>query len=311
MSSIFREKIQVRVFAESSISSLGGNPLTIFLCDNSATTNDEAHSNLAKTCPWESVMIQNINHAFVHPEIAFYLPSGQSISYCAHAAMGAVAYIAQSKNISCGQIEYKCCSGGIDDDNNQQIQIAFVDSNTVTLITKKQLIEESVDEAIVKKLIDLVGLSKSNIITSADVPSILNASVSRSKTLVMIENSYILHAATGPSDAILFRDLCDSIQSTGLYLYSSVDTSSKQINDDVNVVSTLCYECRQFPRSSGYPEDPATGIAAMALACSLSKRGFGSTFEFYQGTAMGRRSKIVVKDDGESIHCSGLVLFEK
>ena len=28
----------------------------------------------------------------------------------------------------------------------------------------------------------------------------------------------------------------------------------------------LRYECRQFPRASGYPEDPATGIAAAALA---------------------------------------------
>ena len=53
------------------------------------------------------------------------------------------------------------------------------------------------------------------------------------------------------------------------------------------------YECRQFPRSSGYPEDPATGIAASALAATLrfgpddNKKSTIVNYDIYQGTAMG------------------------
>ncbi len=64
------------------------------------------------------------------------------------------------------------------------------------------------------------------------------------------------------------------------------------------------FECRQFPRFSGYSEDPATGIAAGALAASFHKRQSAysrgkfwgdSNYTVVQGTSMGRPSKINVK----------------
>jgi predicted PhzF superfamily epimerase YddE/YHI9 len=70
------------------------------------------------------------------------------------------------------------------------------------------------------------------------------------------------------------------------------------------VKGDLAFECRQFPRFSGYSEDPATGIAAGALAASFRKRqlmcpsgesGGNSNYDIHQGTAMGRPSKIIVK----------------
>ena len=58
------------------------------------------------------------------------------------------------------------------------------------------------------------------------------------------------------------------------------------------------WECRQFPRASGYPEDPATGIAAAALACHLRQelRIDLPAYKLYQGTAMGKPSLIVVDE---------------
>lgn len=58
---------------------------------------------------------------------------------------------------------------------------------------------------------------------------------------------------------------------------------------------------RQFPRASGYPEDPATGVAAAALAASLQHERLPWTqqsgrFKFYQGAAMGHASLILVED---------------
>ena len=66
------------------------------------------------------------------------------------------------------------------------------------------------------------------------------------------------------------------LTSTGIYL----NPRSRNVGE---------FQCRQFPRASGYPEDPATGIAANALAASLKKSG-RSNYQSYkkvQGVAMG------------------------
>jgi trans-2,3-dihydro-3-hydroxyanthranilate isomerase len=92
-------------------------------------------------------------------------------------------------------------------------------------------------------------------------------------------------------------DVCGAIGSTGLYPFAIVDRAA----------ATLA--ARQFPRSSGYPEDAATGIAATALASGL--RQFGATSStrvtVHQGEAMGRPSKITVTFRGDQCWLSGHV----
>lgn len=87
-----------------------------------------------------------------------------------------------------------------------------------------------------------------------------------------------------------------------MYLYSTF--TKREIIEASAEERELAFECRQFPKSSGYSEDPATGIAAGALASSLHKRqimchnseSWGSgNYHVFQGTAMGRPSKIHVK----------------
>ncbi|HEY2834972.1 MAG TPA: PhzF family phenazine biosynthesis protein [Rhizomicrobium sp.] len=58
------------------------------------------------------------------------------------------------------------------------------------------------------------------------------------------------------------------------------------------------FEARQFPKASGYPEDPATGVAAAALAFGLlaqAQVGEGDKIRVLQGRAMGRPSAIGVR----------------
>lgn len=156
-----------------------------------------------------------------------------------------------------------------------------------------------------------------------DWPIFLNSSVARPKTLIPISSIQRLHAATPPQNPDTFRDMCDSIESTGVYLYSIlppalIETTNKKVNIE--------FECRQFPRWSGYPEDPATGIAAGALAASLCRRQMtntrdGSCYTCFQGTAMGKPSKIHVEiDDYDSsdegyptnlkVTYTGVVIFD-
>ena len=140
-----------------------------------------------------------------------------------------------------------------------------------------------------------IGLNEDDIDKRSDNNSatmsstaLLNSSVARPKTLIPVKSADLLHAATGPQNATKFQQMCESIDSTGLYLYDSSTMNN--------------IECRQFPKSSGYAEDPATGIAAGALAASLFRRrqhlnsnDEASTTTICQGTAMGRPSQIKVK----------------
>ncbi len=89
------------------------------------------------------------------------------------------------------------------------------------------------------------------------------------------------------SKATLIETICESIGSTGLYPYAAIDLQEQ------------LFTARQFPKSSGYPEDAATGIAAAALAFGLLRSGMVKTpnrpILVNQGRAMKRPSLISVR----------------
>jgi predicted PhzF superfamily epimerase YddE/YHI9 len=96
----------------------------------------------------------------------------------------------------------------------------------------------------------------------------------------------------------LVKGLCEKIGSTGLYPYA-VSDGAKDV-----------FEARQFPKSSGYNEDAATGIAASALAFGVLGNGLVEDGEgvvnVRQGWAMPCPSEIVVrfrKQDGAIDGC--------
>lgn len=88
--------------------------------------------------------------------------------------------------------------------------------------------------------------------------NVVNAATSRVKTLVRMPTVAALDALTPLLAQV--EATCAAIDSTGLYPYA-VEAAA----DGTTVVAA-----RQFPRSSGYPEDAATGIAAAALWGYLS-----------------------------------------
>ena len=122
---------------------------------------------------------------------------------------------------------------------------------------------------------------------------VVNAATSRTKTLVPVDSSARLDAIVPLWDEV--EALCTRLDSTGLYPYA------------VSGRDPLVVDARQFPRGSGYPEDPATGIAAAALAYGLLERGLlspdGSTLTVRQGRAMGRPSRISVRLDPDGSGC--------
>lgn len=359
-------------------------------------------TSLAQSCDWESVMVymnrttttattnqhpasyynhthyyttiaSRLNRLNTVPEMIFYMPSGEEVSFCAHAAMGACVGItseyppsnthitvhnhdendSSSSSVPSSKISFTSNGGQI-------YHFATVKHNTMVELKMDAPLQETELytqnksdplKPILHQILHEMGLSivdvddRTTSTTTNYIPPFLNSSVARAKTLLPIVNVERLHQATPPQHADVFRTLCDSIDSTGIYLYAPVVPATTTTNTSTVNTTTAKdgpyigeFECRQFPRASGYPEDPATGIAAAALAASLNHRRDKSSnnetnaslqnekgYLFHQGTAMGRRSQIQIRfssqdeedDDGEDndtslktneiLYCSGWI----
>ena len=296
----------------------GGNPVTIFypLHDDryeANTLTSTERTELAKSCAWESIIIEPHNDSSETQVFRFFMPSGEEVSFCGHAAIGASAFVSNKKsmlnvdnfmsaNINAAMVALPFITA----DNSQYNSRVY--GNRVELIMNVQHKEldcaKMQDTSSVEEILNQLGLHSNDLLTNSELPTFINSSVARPKTLIPIKSVDRLNDASPPKDSRKFRDICDSINSTGVYLYA------KHNNPESS------FECRQFPRASGYSEDPATGIAAGALAASLYKKGIiRDCYSIDQGVAMGRPSNIEVKiesynDFDVKLSYTGLVVFD-
>lgn len=78
-------------------------------------------------------------------------------------------------------------------------------------------------------LLSEMGLEMTDIPSTSESgicwPAYINSSVARPKTLIPIATLERLHAATPPQNTTTFCQMCDSIDSTGVYLYSTFTES--------------------------------------------------------------------------------------
>ena len=114
-------------------------------------------------------------------------------------------------------------------------------------------------------------------------------STARSKLMVPVRDHRDLDAIE-PRPEELWA-LCDRVSSTGVYAFTTAPRNGAAVA-----------EARQFPVRAGYPEDPATGVAACALGAYLSvhtpydaEDGPERSFRIEQGHAMGRPSVLVAR----------------
>jgi predicted PhzF superfamily epimerase YddE/YHI9 len=307
--------------------------VTIFSTDQ--TLSRAAQTKLARACEWESVIIHwttnnnddrncNINQRKL-PELSFYMPSGEQVSFCAHAAMGAtraivlhkrkndgeahddVTYtVADIPRIGIGTNESPSRSSGRFKTEKKDYKASFhTEDNVVALhmeaiykqeeVSRPSLLSQVLLEHCAVENRDLLRISNGNndistTVIPKDSPLFLccHATIARPKTLVPIKSTRLLNEkAVAPTEASKFAQDCQALNdTTGLYLYAQSDEEEN------------AWECRQFPRASGYPEDPATGIAAAALVCHLkSQQGVDlPSYKVYQGLAMQKPSLIVVDE---------------
>ncbi len=109
----------------------------------------------------------------------------------------------------------------------------------------------------------------------------------RAKVLVPLADHLALDAAA-PDFALLWSQ-CERWNATGFYAFTLRPEHASSSAD-----------ARQFPYRAGFPEDPATGVAAAALAAYLARhdpaREDGTReYTFVQGRAMGAPSRIAAR----------------
>ena len=309
---ILIERIKARVFCHGPG---GGNPVTVF--STSSPLSSSTKEYLAKECDWESVMVSSSSSTSEKQDqsssklMSFYMPSGQEVSFCAHAALGgAIASAKEEEELSFRSTfvaeshdakKQKHTVHLIRENKNEkndEVQMACLNM-TVPFDSHKV----SHPPGLQRLLREHLGILSNQISVTQGkkYPTFMNASVARPKTLVHVNSFNALEMAKTPkvldeNKRFSFASACDSIdRSTGIYIYTNKE---QEVSDD----ESLSWECRQFPRASGYPEDPATGIAAAALASAIFKSGvYTPVYKFFQGTTMGRPSLIEVVNMKETV----------
>lgn len=216
----------------------------------------------------------------------FWVPNHE-MEMCGHATIGALWLLASKGALSSDVVRVETRSGPVtgfvrrDPDAGASVEITQPAGKATELPASQT-----------EDVMAVMGLSRDDML---DLP-IQNAVTSRVKTIMPIKDVDRLNALKSDMPAV--EALCDRIGSTGLYPYA--------INDS----RTQSFDARQFPRSSGYPEDAATGIAAAALSFGLLANGLvdrsDAPIRIFQGRAMGSLSEIGVRlgfAGGRAIGC--------
>lgn len=248
----------------------GGNPTAIVL-DAGALTDGEMQ-DVARHHGFECGFVTSTDGGRIG--LRFWVPQHE-MSMCGHATVGAVWLLDHLGRLGGDEVTVRTESG-------------------LVRARVRGGVEISQPAGRLEPLTDEDAVAVAEVLGVAVAGPIVNAATSRVKTIVPVRDEAALDAIA--PDFARIEAVCDRIGSTGLYPYATVGERR--------------FAARQFPRASGYPEDPATGIAATALAFALLDAGVlapdARPVEVVQGRAMGRPSRLAVRfeiTDGAATGC--------
>ncbi len=251
----------------------GGNPCPIVT--DGAGLQAEDMQAVAKRFGHESGFVLPAAGADSDYTFRFWVPRHE-MEMCGHATIGALWCLATTGRLHADQVRVATRSGpvtGYVDHPGSADPAVEISQPAGKVVDLSRQDEEEVLAALAITRGDLLDLPVQNAVTS------------RVKTLIPMKSGEHLHDLA--SDMARTERCCERIGSTGLYPYAIDDQGARR------------FEARQFPKSSGYPEDAATGIAAAALAFGLLKNGLvprdSRRITILQGRAMGSLSEIGVR----------------
>jgi PhzF family phenazine biosynthesis protein len=257
----------------------GGNPAPVTV--DADGLSDEDMRRIAESYGHEAGFVL----APTDPEQAdvryrFFVPRHE-MEMCGHATLGTTWLLAQRGRLKPGVVKVETLSGVVRTRISETGAVAVAQpKGAVTVVDPQHRAE----------ILDVLRITERDML---DLP-IVNASTARVKTLVPLASPLVVNALK--PDWSRMEDICARIDSTGLYPFAC-DWDDERT-----------YHARQFPKSSGFPEDAATGIAATALIFGLKHYGLigtRRTIRVRQGEAMGRPSRLAVTlaDGRDGIGC--------
>lgn len=244
----------------------GGNPAPIVL--DAAAMADEEMRDIARGYGHESAFVVDPSGTGCNLALRFWVPNHE-MEMCGHAALGAVWLLADLGALPVGDELTVHTGSGV-------VRARIAADHSVSISQPPARVEAVPDT---RAVLAVLGLRDADLCGRP----VRNATTSRTKTLVPVGSADRLDAIEPDWDRV--EGVCAELGSTGLYPYAF--SGDRQ------------WDARQFPRSSGYPEDPATGIAAASLVFGLLADGLlaadGRPVAVRQGRVMGRPSRISVQ----------------
>jgi PhzF family phenazine biosynthesis protein len=251
----------------------GGNPCPIVVDASSLAA--EGMQSVARHFGHESGFVLPAPNKDSDYAFRFWVPRHE-MEMCGHATIGALWLLATKGLLSGEQVRIETRSGAVTGyvDRAGSGEPSVEISQPVGKVVDLSRSEE-------EDVLSVLKLSRRDLL---DLP-IQNAVTSRVKTLIPMKGVRELNELV--PDPARIEACCGRIGSTGLYPYAVEHQGERR------------FEARQFPKSSGYPEDAATGIAAAALAFGLLRNALvernSDRITVMQGRAMGALSEIRVR----------------
>ncbi|MFG1413683.1 PhzF family phenazine biosynthesis isomerase [Xanthobacter sp. VTT E-85241] len=262
----------------------GGNPCPIAV--DATGLSDEHMRSVAQHFGHESGFVLPSPNIDANYTFRFWVPRHE-MEMCGHATIGALWVLATKGGLVADEVRIETLSGpvtGYVDRRNPEDPSVEITQPVGEVVDLTPSEEEDVLSAL--------HISRAHLL---DLP-LQNAVTSRVKTLIPMKDIRYLNELV--TDMKRTELCCERIGSTGLYPYAIEHQGQRR------------FEARQFPKSSGYPEDAATGIAAAALAFGLLKNGLieptSTRITIFQGRAMDSLSEIRVRlgfADGRPLGC--------
>lgn len=254
----------------------GGNPAPVVL--NASAMSDEDMQAVARQTGHESGFVKAAPAGSDYDfSLHFWVPNHE-MEMCGHVTVGTVWLMTSLGILTRDKATILTRSGKV---YARIVRSAIADKFRVEITQPAgQISAIPRSEELQPEILSLLGIKPDQL---ADTP-VINACTSRIKTLVPLKDSQTLHNLQ--PNFSLIAELCQHLDSTGLYPYAPDRENPGR------------FFARQFPKSSGYQEDAATGIAAAALAFGLRHGGQIDPQQkqviICQGQAMGRPSQIEV-----------------
>lgn len=249
----------------------GGNPCPV-TPDADGLSAEEMQA-MAKRFGEESAFLMKPTRPDCDVKARYFVPLHE-MEMCVHATIGSVAVLIERGKIAKSPIVFETFYGPVRTDwerKDGKIEVGV--SQFLPKCQEKNPSREEVCRALNLRPEEL-----------AEHP-IQSASTSRFKLIVPLASKRTVYGLE-PDFAYLW-DLCDRYETTGFYPYAQETENGRPV-----------FYARQFPKRAGYPEDPATGVAASALSAYLTERRILPVREGWnaitvkQGEAMGKPSVI-------------------